>query len=100
MVIYWGRQEWWQEAIIISITGGFVQDCSRPLSTGGGKFNGCHHGMTCKPCRHVLRDAISFICEPLFLRVMTGLQPLRHFQRISGHTTLPSLFHNCRQVLP
>nr|QUN02225.1 hypothetical protein [Escherichia coli] len=32
---------------------------------------------------------------------MTGLQPLRHFQRIALPAYHPaSLFHNCRQVLP
>jgi len=32
----------------------FCSDCLWPFSTGGaGKLTGCHHGMTCKPCRHV-----------------------------------------------
>lgn len=66
-----------------------------PLSTGGaGKLTGCHHGMMCKPCTGVFLRSGTFIYlyANLYSCVMTGLQPLRHFQRIALPAYHPAFF--------
>lgn len=94
--IYWGPSGMVAgEAIIISITGGFCPDCSWPLSTGGaGKLTGCHHGMMCKPCTGVFLRSGTFIYlyANLHSCIVTGLQPLRHFQRIALPAYHPAFF--------
>ncbi len=63
------------------------------------KVNRRHHGMMCKPCRHVFTGrCFHNLHTNLHSCIVTGLQPLRHFSGSpSRRITLPSLFHNCRQ---
>lgn len=86
----------WQVTVLMGgLWGVFCSDCAWPLSTGGaGKLTGCHHGMMCKPCTGVFLRSGTFIYlyANFYSCVMTGLQPLRHFQRIALPAYHPAFF--------
>ncbi len=94
--IYWGPSGMVAgEAIIISITGGFLFGlCMASFHWCAGKLTGCHHGMMCKPCTGVFlrSDAFINLYTNLHSGIVTGLQPLRHFQRIALQAYHPAFF--------
>ena len=92
--IYWGPSGMVAgEAIIISITGVLVR-LLMVFSTGGaGKLTGCHHGRMCKPLASAF--GVSFLINlytNLHSGIVTGLQPLRYFQRIALQAYHPAFF--------
>ncbi len=86
----------WQVTVLTGgLMGHFLGMCNVVYLLGGaGKLTGCHHGMMCKPCTGVFLRSGTFIYlyANLHSCIVTGLQPLRHFQRIALPAYHPAFF--------
>ncbi|WP_345768656.1 DUF6404 family protein [Escherichia coli] len=86
----------WQVTVLTGGLWGISWGCVMWFTYWGpsGKLTGCHHGMMCKPCTGVFLRSGTFIYlyANLYSCVMTGLQPLRHFQRIALPAYHPAFF--------